>query len=77
MSVSFCHGHLEVLVYKAFQVSVHHGLDVARLVARAVILDHGVGAEDIAADLTAPLYLFEFAGDGSRLFLAFALAPLI
>ena len=39
---------------EAVEVAVHHGIDVAGLVVGAVILDHGIGHEDIAADLVAP-----------------------
>src|SRR5699024_11609660 len=47
-------GGLQVREDEAVQIAVHHGVDVAGLVAGAVVLDHGVGHKDIAADLVAP-----------------------
>ena len=35
-------------------LSVHYTLDFGRFTARAVIFDHGVGVENITANLTPP-----------------------
>ena len=45
----------EVGVDKAVDLAVHHGLDLAHLVARAGVLGQGVGHEYVGTDLTAPL----------------------
>ena len=47
-------GGLEVGKDETVQIAVHHGIHVAGLVVGAVVLDHGVGHEHIAADLVAP-----------------------
>ena len=44
----------EIGVDEAVQVAVHHGVDVAGLIAGAVVLDQGVGHEHVGADLAAP-----------------------
>ena len=41
-----------------FDVAVHHGLHVGHLGLGAVVVDHGVGLEDVGADLASPLDLF-------------------
>ena len=46
---------LEVCEDETVQIAVHHGIHIAGLVVGAVILDHGVGHEHIAADLVAPI----------------------
>lgn len=42
-------------VYKIVQVAPKNLVRVARLVARAMVLDHLVGMEDIGTDLAPPL----------------------
>ena len=46
---------LEISVDKAVKVTVHNGADVARLIARAGVLDQCVGHENVASNLRAPL----------------------
>src|ERR1041385_622841 len=44
----------EPAIHKWVEVAIHDGLDVAGLNARAEILDHAVGLEDVAANLVTP-----------------------
>ena len=63
----------EIFVDKPVQIAVHNRLYVAGFVVCAVILDHGVGAEHVRADLAAPLDFFELTADLRRLFFTLAL----
>src|SRR3972149_873129 len=52
---------------EAAQIAVEPGGGVGGLVARAVVLDHLVGVEDVAADLVAPARLDVLALEGGLL----------
>src|SRR5574344_784648 len=43
--------HLEIGIDEGLDVTVHDALDIAGFIIGPVIFDHGVGLEDIAADL--------------------------
>ena len=47
-------GLRQIRVDEAVEVAVHDSVHVAGLVVGAVVLDHGVGHEDVGADLVAP-----------------------
>ena len=68
---------LEVCEDETVQIAVHHGIHIAGLVVGAVILDHGVGHEHIAADLVAPGDLILHALDVADLVQVLLLLDLI
>ena len=45
---------LQVCVNKAVQITVHNSVDIAGFKAGTMVLDHGIGHEDIGADLGTP-----------------------
>ena len=45
----------EIAFHKKIQVPVHNGLDIAGFRASPMILDQGIGLENIGADLAPPL----------------------
>ena len=54
-------GLVQVVAHELVEVAVEHPLHVADLVLGAVVLDHRVGVQDVAADLRAPGDVFDLA----------------
>lgn len=62
----------KICVNERFNVAVHDSLNIAGLLTRAMILDHCVGLENIAANLAAPFDFFHFTLNIRHVFHAFA-----
>ena len=64
----------QVFVDKSVQIAVHNRLYVACFVVGAMVFDHCVRAENVAANLASPLDFFELSADLRSLFFTLALA---
>ena len=52
---------------KESNAPVHNGVYVSGFVVGSVVFDHGVGLENVGADLITPADFFDFTADSGKL----------